>query len=107
MRRGGIGRCDTYYDLLESHGRTDRGSGSWSPAVRCHPERQRRISVRVVSDAIGRNYHSAGRLTAQQLVASGWGAPDGAGSRIEDRDRGVQPSAVILSRAKDLGKNDK
>lgn len=26
MRRGGIGRCDTYYDLLESHGRTDRGS---------------------------------------------------------------------------------
>lgn len=26
MRRGVIGRCDTYYDLLESHGRTDRGS---------------------------------------------------------------------------------
>ena len=26
MKRGGIGRCDTYYDLLESHGRTDRGS---------------------------------------------------------------------------------
>lgn len=21
MRRGSIGRCDTYYDLLESHGR--------------------------------------------------------------------------------------
>ena len=30
MKRGGIGRCDTYYDLLESHGRTDRGSGPGS-----------------------------------------------------------------------------
>ena len=77
MRRGGIGRCDTYGgDCTVIGGRIEgrrpgsgsgswpgpgSGSGSWSPAVRCHPERQRRISVRVVSDAIGRNYQSAGR----------------------------------------------
>lgn len=35
------------------------------------------------------------------------GSAYGAGSRIEDRDRRAPPSTVILSEAKDLGKNDK
>lgn len=92
MRRGVIGRCDTYYDLLESHGRTDRGSkiegrltvaGSWwlvagggflvpsykqlatcTPAVHCHPERQRRISVKIASDSNVGKYQSAGRMAS-------------------------------------------
>ncbi len=33
--------------------------------------------------------------------AGGWGAPDGAGSRIEDRDRGALPSTVIRGRSAD------
>ena len=42
-----------------------------------------------------------GRLTVRQLVAGGWGAPDGAGSRIEDRDRRAPPSNVIRGRSAD------
>ena len=43
----------------------------------------------------------------QALFLWWWGAPGGAGSRIEDRDRGAPPSNVILSEAKDLGTRSK
>ena len=42
------------------------GSGSGSPAIHCHPERQRRISVRVVSVANGSKYQSAGWLYSRR-----------------------------------------
>ena len=64
----------------------DRYQGS--SAGRRHPERQRRISVRVVNDRNANKYRSAGRL----------GAPDGAiGIGAEIGDREAPPSTIILS----------
>ena len=39
----------------------DRGSGSGSPALQRHPERQRRISVKIASDSNVGKYQSAGQ----------------------------------------------
>ena len=51
------------------------GPGLGSPALHCHPERQRRISVRVVSVANGSKYQSAGRLYSRRgLPLRGRGA---------------------------------
>lgn len=49
MKRGVIGRCDTYYDLLENHGRRDRGSK--------------------IEAGAGIGIGIGGRLTARQLAA--------------------------------------
>ena len=86
------------------------GSGSGSPALQRHPERQRRISVKIASDSNVGKYQSAGRRfpvfpKVDAASPRGLMAPPGLtalGAKGSVRNRLTPPGRVEGSRPREL-----